>query len=102
MRSEVSRSTEWPSLQFNAWYFSNKGLIWLLRMRSNQNQSDRTEKTCLQSALTATRIHSNPDLNSLKNIESGEWIILLGSCDGEYELFVRNESVILKSILNLF
>jgi hypothetical protein len=44
-------------------------------------------------ALTVTRIHSNPDLNSLKNTESGEWIILLGSCDEEYELFVKNKSL---------
>ncbi len=42
-------------------------------------------------ALTVTRIHSNPDLNCLKKIESGEWIILLGSCNEEYELFVKKE-----------
>jgi hypothetical protein len=29
----------------------------------------------------------------VKNIESDEWIIFLGSCDEEYELFVRNESL---------
>jgi hypothetical protein len=42
-------------------------------------------------ALTVTRIHSNPDLNCLTKIESDQWIILLGSCEEEYELFVKNK-----------
>jgi hypothetical protein len=44
-------------------------------------------------ALTVTRIHSNPDIKCLTKLESDQWIILLGSCEEEYELFVKNKSL---------
>jgi hypothetical protein len=65
-------------------------------MRSNQNQSNRTEKTCSQSEPQRWQWLESIQIQIWivwKNIESGEWIILLGSCDEEYELFVKNKSL---------
>jgi diadenosine tetraphosphatase ApaH/serine/threonine PP2A family protein phosphatase len=95
-RSEVIQLAERPESSVKCLVFLEQRAKLVIKdgIKSESVQQNGKDMFTIRApALTVTRIHSNPNLNSLKNIESGEWIILLGSCDEEHELFVKNDSL---------
>jgi hypothetical protein len=75
MRSEVNQSTERPESSVKCLVFLEQraNLVIKDEIKSESVQQNGKDTLTIRApALTVTRIHSNPDQNSLKNIESGE------------------------------
>jgi hypothetical protein len=91
---EVSQSAERPESSVQCLVFLEQRANLVIKDESKLQLLRLNGKdifTIRAPALTVTQIHSNPDKKCLTKLESGQWIILLGSCEQEYELFVKRE-----------